>query len=211
MSAPVDPVTGFEVLFVCTGNLHRSPVAERLLAAAVPEFRVRSAGTGARPARLDDLTRALIDELGGDAREFTARRLDAGQIGSADLVLGLERCHRETAVRLCPVALRRCFTLREFVRLLDGQRLGAGSPHEAVRLAASRRGLVIPSPDESDGIPDPYGAAPDVHRARALEVRTAVLALAGILAPGVGSGSAGVVGSGPGSPPAATSPAAGSA
>lgn len=191
MSGPVHPATAFDVLFVCTGNLHRSPVAERLLAAALPEhrFRVRSAGTGARPAPLDGVTRALIDELGGDAREFTARRLDAGQIASADLVLGLERCHRETAVRLHPVALRRCFTLREFVRLLDGAGTGPGTPHEAVRLAASRRGQVIPPPDESDGIADPYGAAPAVHRARALEVRAAVLALAGILAPG-SSGSA---------------------
>ncbi|MEU0412066.1 low molecular weight phosphatase family protein [Streptomyces griseorubiginosus] len=191
----------FEILFVCTGNLHRSPVAERLLAAALPQprFRVRSAGTGARPASLDDVTRALIDELGGDAGEFTARRLDAGHIGSADLVLGLERCHRETAVRLCPAALRRCFTLREFVRLLDGKGPGAGSPHEAVRLAASRRGLVIPSPDETDGIADPYGAPPGVHRARALEVRAAVRALAEVLAPDAAV------------PQAATSPAAGSA
>ncbi|MCT9078931.1 arsenate reductase/protein-tyrosine-phosphatase family protein [Streptomyces fulvoviolaceus] len=175
------PVTGFEVLFVCTGNLHRSPVAERLLAAALPEpdFRVRSAGTEARPVPLDSVTRAIVDELGGYVREFTARRLDVGQIERADLVLGLERRHREAVVRLCPLALRRCFTLREFIRLMDRAR--AGTPREAVRLAASRRGLVVPAPGESDGIDDPVGAAPDVHRARALEVRDAVLTLAGIL------------------------------
>ncbi|WP_052425300.1 hypothetical protein [Streptomyces fulvoviolaceus] len=177
------PVTGFEVLFVCTGNLHRSPVAERLLAAALPEpdFRVRSAGTEARPVPLDSVTRAIVDELGGYVREFTARRLDVGQIERADLVLGLERCHREAAVRLCPLALRRCFTLREFVRLMDGAGTGAGTRRDAVRLAASRRGVVVPAPGESDGIDDPVGAAPDVHRARALEVRDAVLTLAGIL------------------------------
>ena len=175
------PVAAFEVLFVCTGNLHRSPVAERLLAAALPEpdFRVRSAGTEARPLPLDSVTRAILDELGGDVREFTARRLDVRQIERADLVLGLERCHREAAVRLCPLALRRCFTLREFVRLTAGTR--AGTPREAVRLAGSRRGLVVPPRDESDGIDDPVGAAPEVHRARALEVRDAVLTLAGIL------------------------------
>lgn len=176
-------MTAFEVLFVCTGNLHRSPVAERLLAVALPEpdFRVRSAGTEARPVPLDPMTRAILHELGGDVREFTARRLDVDQIERADLVLGLERCHREAAVRLCPLALRRCFTLREFVRLTDGTE--AAAPREAVRLAASRRGLLVPAPDESDGIDDPVGAAPDVHRARALEVRDAVLTLAGILGP----------------------------
>jgi protein-tyrosine phosphatase len=176
-------VDGFEVLFVCTGNLHRSPVAERLLAAALPRqgFRVRSAGTAARPMELDPLTVAILDELGGDSARFAALRLDAGLVERADLVLGLERCHREAAVRLSPLALRRCFTLREFVRLAQGTT--AGTPREAVRLAASRRGTVIAPPEESDGIGDPVGAPAKVHRARALEVRDAVRALAGILAP----------------------------
>ncbi|GHE08169.1 arsenate-mycothiol transferase ArsC [Streptomyces alanosinicus] len=102
-------MTAFEVLFVCTGNRHRSPVAERLLAAALPEpdFHVRSAGTEARPAPLDAVTRAIIAELGAEAGDFTARRLRAGHVERADLVLGLERCHRDAAVRLpwCP---RRC-------------------------------------------------------------------------------------------------------
>ncbi|MFE5484020.1 low molecular weight phosphatase family protein [Streptomyces sp. NPDC056527] len=174
---------GFEVLFVCTGNLHRSPVAERLLAAALPRggFRVRSAGTAARPMPLDPLTATILDELGGDAEGFAALRLDAGQIEQADLVLGLERCHREAAVRLHPLALRRCFTLREFIRLAKGTR--ADTPHEAVRLAASRRGTLIPPADETDGIDDPVGASAKVHRARALEVHDAVRTLAGILAP----------------------------
>ncbi|MCX5054007.1 MULTISPECIES: arsenate reductase/protein-tyrosine-phosphatase family protein [unclassified Streptomyces] len=177
------PATAFKVLFVCTGNLHRSPVAERFLGAVLPEpdFRVRSAGTAARPAPLDAVTRTILGEMGGDVREFTARRLDVGHIERADLVLGLERCHREAAVRLCPLALRRCFTLREFVRLAEGT--SADTPRETVRLAASRRGVVVPPPGESDGIADPYGASPGVHKARALEVRDAVLTLAGILAP----------------------------
>ncbi|MFG1668014.1 low molecular weight phosphatase family protein [Streptomyces sp. Y7] len=176
-------MTTFAVLFVCTGNLHRSPVAERLLAAVLPEpgFRVRSAGTGARPAPLDHVTSTILTELGGEVRDFTARPLEAGQVERADLVLGLERCHREAAVRLCPLALRRCFTLREFVRLSSGAR--ATTPHEAVRLAASRRGEMPPAPGVTDGIADPHGELPHVHRARALEVRAAVLALAAILDP----------------------------
>ncbi|MFC9247437.1 hypothetical protein ACFT7S_26575 [Streptomyces sp. NPDC057136] len=33
---------------MCTGNVHRSPLAERLLAARLPEARVGSAGTRAQ-------------------------------------------------------------------------------------------------------------------------------------------------------------------
>lgn len=183
MNRPVHPVAAFEVLFVCTGNQHRSPIAERLLAAALPEpeFRVGSAGSGARPVPLDRLTSEILEELGGDVRGFTARPLEAGHVERADLVLGLERCHREAAVRLSPLALRRCFTLREFVRLMDGT--VALTPREAVRLAASRRGAVVPPPGETDGIEDPHGAPPAVQKARALEVRDAVRKLAGILKP----------------------------
>lgn len=38
-------------------------------------------------------------------------------VTEAALILGLAREHREAAVRLVPSAMRRCFTLKEFVRL----------------------------------------------------------------------------------------------
>ncbi|MER5887160.1 low molecular weight phosphatase family protein [Streptomyces sp. NPDC001941] len=174
----------FGVLFVCTGNLHRSPIAERLLAAALPAsgYRVTSAGTAAQPAVLDPATRSVIAALGGREGGFTARRLTADLVAGADLVLGLERAHREAAVRLCPLAMRRCFTLKEFNRL-SARAGSAGSAAGAVALAASRRGALAVVPPDGDGIGDPYGQPYEVLRTRALEIREAVLALAVALDP----------------------------
>ncbi|MEU6068610.1 low molecular weight phosphatase family protein [Streptomyces sp. NPDC047082] len=112
------------VLFVCTGNVHRSVLAERLLATKLPPgsaVRPESAGTEAWPRPgMDSSTRAVLEKLGGDGSGFEARPLTAQLVAGATLVLGLAGEHREAAVRLAPAAMRRCFTLKEFVRLAVG-------------------------------------------------------------------------------------------
>lgn len=177
----------FTVLFVCTGNLYRSPIAERLLVArlaereeggARPETRIRvvSAGTRARPgAVLSGPTRDVIAELGGDPDGFVSRRLAEQHVARADLVLGLAREHREEAVRLHPPALRRCFTVEEFVRLAHVARAsavtadslpGAGTgPDAVVAHAAALRGRVRPPAPDDDDIADPDGLPVEALRA----------------------------------------------
>ncbi|WP_329119636.1 arsenate reductase/protein-tyrosine-phosphatase family protein [Streptomyces sp. NBC_01465] len=144
------------VLFVCTGNMHRSVLAERLLAPKLPAARVRSAGTEADGrVGMDPATRSVLRQLGAEGGEFASRRLTAELVAGSDLVLGMEREHREAAVRLSPGSLRRCFTLKEFLRL-DGD--------------ADRRGAVAPVPPAADGIADPWGQSYDVLRACAEEL-----------------------------------------
>ncbi|GHD96107.1 arsenate reductase/protein-tyrosine-phosphatase family protein [Streptomyces naganishii] len=182
------------VLFVCTGNVHRSVLAERLLAARlVPGSAVQpeSSGTQARPRLgMEAATRAVLEELGGDGAGFAARPLTTHLVAEATLVLGLAREHREAAVRLRPSALRRCFTLKEFVRLAtagpDGAR-GTQDPAEArrfdevVAVAAARRGATgCVSPAEDD-IADPWGRPRHVLYECACQIDGEVTRLAGLL------------------------------
>ena len=120
---PLTPELGspFVILCVCTGNVCRSPVAERLLAHWLgPEVQVRSAGTlglagrGIEPEMVAHLKAAGVPEV-----EFVARRMTPADVRGADLVLGLGREHRREAVELVPAAVRRAFTLLEFARLLS--------------------------------------------------------------------------------------------
>ncbi|MFI5687285.1 low molecular weight phosphatase family protein [Streptomyces sp. NPDC051636] len=156
------------VLFVCTGNVHRSALAERLLAARLPRgsaVRPESAGTQAWPrSGMEHSTLAVLERLGGDGSGFVSRPLTTRLVLGSALVLGLAREHREAAVRLAPSAMRRCFTLKEFVRLAggeadrDGRRPeNAGDFAAVVAAAAARRGHAAPVTPEEDDVADPWG------------------------------------------------------
>ncbi|MFF0051707.1 low molecular weight phosphatase family protein [Streptomyces sp. NPDC005498] len=197
------------VLFVCTGNVHRSVLAERLLAARLPSgsaVRPESAGTEAWPRPgMESSTREVLEKLGGDGSGFTARPLTAQLVAGAALVLGLAIEHREAAVRLAPSAMRRCFTLKEFVRLavegVDEAEGGEGAatahrgvPDEegprvmdgvdvVVAAAASRRGG-IPAPPVDDDVADPWGRTNPVLYGCAREIDGVVSTLARLLGGG---------------------------
>ncbi|MEU3917598.1 low molecular weight phosphatase family protein [Streptomyces sp. NPDC029004] len=174
----------FRVLVVCTGNLHRSPLAERLLAfrlaSAGGRFQVSSAGTIAvNGAPMDPAAASLLTELGGDPAGAAARRLTAPLVKDAELVLGAATEHREAAVRLSPVhGLGRAFTLREFARLLDeDDAAGLTDPVERAaaltRGAAARRGASGGGLRDDD-LDDPYGASEEEARACAARIAEAV-------------------------------------
>ncbi len=113
------------VLFVCTGNICRSPTAERLAVACgaelqIPAFRSSSAGTRAvigHPIHQD--AALVLTSLGGDASNFAARQLTTKIASEADLVLTMTKAHRNTVLEIAPRLLRRTFTLTEAARLVE--------------------------------------------------------------------------------------------
>ena len=94
------------VLFVCSGNTCRSPLAEavlrRLLATAGrTDITVSSAGTGAydgAPASEGSVLVALEQDL--DLTAHRARLLDRDIVSSADLILTMSRGHLSRVERL---------------------------------------------------------------------------------------------------------------
>jgi protein-tyrosine-phosphatase len=82
------------VLFVCTLNAVRSPMAAALLRALRPEWRVESAGL--YPGEPDYLMVAAMAELGLDLAGHTPHRLEDLKPGHFDLVVSLspEAHHR---------------------------------------------------------------------------------------------------------------------
>jgi len=170
----------FGILVVCTGNICRSPIAERLLVAGIQQrlgagaraFEVSSAGTwGHSDAAMEPAAAATVRELGGEPGGFRARELTSAHIAAADLVLTATREHRAAVVTMVPRASGRTFTLREFARLTAGVEASElpGLPEERARalvgLAAGRRGIPpLPAPGEDD-VADPYGATAPAYRA----------------------------------------------
>ncbi len=156
------------VVFVCTGNRFRSPLAAALFAKAAGErATVGSAGTlklGASPAFAETIEEGR--RLGVDLSGHRARNLGRVDLSSADLVLGFEQMHVATAVVDAGAERDRSFTLPELVDLLDP---GQGTPREAIARAnahrsAERRTLQTPE------ISDPAGGGSKAFREAADEI-----------------------------------------
>ena len=183
------------LLFVCTGNLCRSPVAERLtaswaqktLGANAAALEIASAGTGAPVGEpMDPRSAAALRRLGGQPDGFRSRPMTAGMAEEADLVLTATRRQRRLVLEMAPRALRRTFTLREAADLLSEVDLDGLRPLSptarardlAVRLDA-RRGYRRVS--QEDDILDPIGRRQAVHDETAKTIATALRPLAGVL------------------------------
>ncbi|MHB2022012.1 MAG: arsenate-mycothiol transferase ArsC [Mycobacteriales bacterium] len=191
----------FRVLLVCTGNICRSPIAERLfrfrLAEALPgaegAFDVRSAGTlDLAGAEMAPYAAATLAGLGVDPAGHAARALVAEEVAAADLVLGMAREHRGAAIQLFPRASARTFTLFEFARYcghVEAALLPVGAPgaraSAIVAAAARRRGLDRPAHPSDDDLVDPLGARVEVFAATAAAIDSALRPFIDLL---VGSG-----------------------
>ena len=161
----------FTVLFVCVGNLCRSPLAERLLRARLQErlgdlsaaVIVESAGTRAVVREpMDDMAAQELARLGFSNDHFRAHRLSAQMLTEADLVLTATKELRSRVLEDVPAALRRTFTIREFAALVDGVQVD--SPKSLVADAAQRRSSA--QLQEYD-VPDPIGLGAAAHRVSA--------------------------------------------
>ncbi|MFT4262361.1 MAG: hypothetical protein QM572_03180 [Nocardioides sp.] len=168
------------VLVVCTGNLHRSPVAERLLAAALPGATVTSAGTQApRGAPIDAGTLEQLRRLGASGEGHRARQLTPAMLEESDVVLVASLDHRQQVVSLSPRVLHRTFTLLEAAALAThGVEPEGESLADRVRSLSRHRGTV--SREQLD-IDDPVGQSVAVHTRVADQISRAVGPIADLL------------------------------
>jgi protein-tyrosine phosphatase len=102
--------TPYGIVFVCTGNICRSPIAEvaaRTMAAATrltddtvlgDHLAIRSAGTGPwhEGEPMDPRTDAALRRAGYQDYEHIAHQISTGALGRADLLVALDRRHQET-------------------------------------------------------------------------------------------------------------------
>ena len=138
--------TPIRILTVCTGNICRSPVAERLLQAGLDQvlpggFEVRSAGTRAMVGGpIQPLSADIVRMYGGTDKAFAARQLTARILRDTDIVLTMTSKHRGEVLQLDASLLKRTFTIREFARMLEAleERDAAAEPSDG----ADRKSVV---------------------------------------------------------------------
>lgn len=191
----------FRILFVCTGNICRSPFAEMLTRHATARwpgaFEVASAGVAAvvgspmHPAGCAALAHFGVPHSA--ATSFRARQLTTSDLAAADLILGAAPAHRAEALRYRPQALPNAFTIREFARLVgfvDLGRLPTDPPARGralVRAARAARGTGPPCSPDADTVPDPIGGSAHDHLASARICADALQVTFAALEPEVGA------------------------
>jgi protein-tyrosine phosphatase len=194
----------YRILMVCTGNICRSPVMERLFVARLRErlmatdaarFEVSSGGTwGMAGARMSPNAAETLVALGGDPAGFDSCSLSADMLATPDLILTAASGHRELVVTADPQAADHPVTLREFARLLepvtaaeiDGL-VSSADPVERMRAvvaaALDRREAGSVGTAGADDIGDPYGRERAVYVRVAHQIDAAIATVMELLAP----------------------------
>jgi protein-tyrosine phosphatase len=182
----------FGVLFVCTGNICRSPTAEALARRELARYpaapiQLSSAGSHAlegNPAASRSVLAAAT--RGASLERHFARELTRRRVRAAGLILCMAAEHRPFVLSYDRSAASRTFLLATFARVASQWEWLAGSPAELVALAAEHAREL-----DGDDIDDPLGHPAEAYAACAERLDGLVTPVIAALVKSMAVGSAG--------------------
>ncbi len=152
------------VLFVCTGNTCRSPMAEHLLRHHLQDMadrgiEVQSAGVAAVPGMSAASQAIEVLKEKGISMEHTSRPLTEELVEWADLILTMTGSHKQLVLSQFPKSVDKVYILKEYIIKADG----TGSDEVNKKMEEG-------NPD----ISDPFGGDVEVYRRSAEELEKAI-------------------------------------
>jgi len=89
-------------LFVCSGNAHRSPLAEALLRKFKPDWAVDSAGVHVAIPIAEEVREYLAKEGAEQYLKNKPESLSSKRLRDYDVIVAMENRHRDYVLSLCP-------------------------------------------------------------------------------------------------------------
>ncbi len=179
------------VLFVCTANICRSPMAAALMSAELARHHVPalvlSAGLQEGGRDVAEGSVHAVARRGLDLSEHRSHRVNPNLLAGADLILTMEHWHVQEVVLLERDVWPRTFTLLEFVRRASAvgpRREGEPLERWTARVHAGRRPQDLAGAWKDD-IEDPYGRSDNTFRRTADELDRLIRQVVALLVPGV--------------------------
>lgn len=155
---------GMRIMFVCTGNICRSPMGELLMTHYLngTTVRVSSAGTRGLPMHpIDPSSGRLMQSVGIESSGFRSRRLTRQMADEADLILCFEKQQRKEIVTLAPAAVRYTFLLDDFANMCDycarNNMIAGLTIQERLQSVIKKSSMIRPMIPQPKDIADPHG------------------------------------------------------
>lgn len=107
-------------MLVCLGNVCRSATAERILQKKLPLLHIESAGIKAMVGHgIEENSAAILDNNGYNSAGHKAKKLSSKLVNEADLILVMEKSHRDSIIKLYPQACGKVFLLGKWSEDLE--------------------------------------------------------------------------------------------
>lgn len=179
------------ILFVCTGNTCRSPMAEGMLRKLAEErgvaVEVQSAGVAASEGLSMSLHAASVLRDQGIEDHITSSLLRAEQAQWADLILTLTEAHKHRVIQTFPEAADKVYALKEFVENNEGVAADQEELQQLIADVELDRALGNPRDEKRESrirelaqrlpvydISDPFGGSRQVYDRAASEIKEAL-------------------------------------
>lgn len=179
-----------KVLFVCTGNICRSPMGELLFPQFFtdPDLQVDSAGTnGLVDSPIDPSSGKLMAQDGIDASAFRSKRLTPQLALGSDIIFCFSKHQQQKIATIAPPATRKTVTLNDFAAIAQycaKEGLIEGDTYEErMQSILDNMSLVRPMVGSTNDIADPYRKEFEAFETAHEEIGTAIATIAEAVLP----------------------------